>query len=59
MLEKGYSGDFLDLLTALVPCVIGCTEIGRNIKKSKPKNKMYKKWIATYSGKNIKPLLKM
>ena len=33
VLEKGYSGDFLDLLAALVPCAIGYGEIGRNIKK--------------------------
>ena len=58
VLEKGYSGDFLDLLTALVPCAIGYAEIGRNIKKSKPKNKMYKKWIATYSGKEYQTVAK-
>ena len=51
VLEKGYSGDFLDLLTALVPCVIGYAEIGKENKKYKPANKMYKKWINTYSSK--------
>ena len=51
MLEKGYSGDFLDLLTALVPCVIGYAEIGKENKKYNPANKMYKKWITTYSSK--------
>ena len=50
VLERGYSGDFLDLITALVPCIIGYGEIGNNIKNNKPSNKMYKKWIATYSG---------
>ena len=58
VLERGYSGDFLDLLTALVPCVIGYGEIGKNIKKNNPKNKMYKEWIITYSGKEYQNVAK-
>ena len=50
VLERGYTGDFLDLLSALVPCVIGYGEIGKKIKNNKPRNKMYKRWIATYGG---------
>ena len=30
VLELGYSGDFLDLLSALAPCVLGYGEIGYN-----------------------------
>ena len=31
VLELGYSGDFLDLLSALAPCVLGYGEIGVNL----------------------------
>ena len=50
VLELGYSGDFLDLLSALVPCVLGYGEIGLNCQNSNPKKLMYKKWIETYSS---------
>jgi len=50
VLELGYSGDFLDLLSALAPCVLGYGEIGLNLKDSNPKISMYRKWIETYSS---------
>ena len=50
VLELGYSGDFLDLLSALAPCVLGYGEIGINGKNFKIKTPMYKKWIDTYSS---------
>ena len=50
VLELGYSGDFLDLLSALSPCVLGYGEIGLNLQNSNPKISMYKKWIETYSS---------
>ena len=50
VLELGYSGDFLDLLSALAPCVLGYGEIGLNCQNSNPKTLMYKKWIETYSS---------
>lgn len=50
VLELGYSGDFLDLLSALAPCVLGYGEIGINLKDSNPKISMYRKWIETYSS---------
>ena len=50
VLELGYSGDFLDLLSALAPCVLGYGEIGLNCQNSNPKTIMYKKWIETYSS---------
>lgn len=50
VLELGYSGDFLDLLSALAPCVLGYGEIGLNLQNSNPKISMYKKWIETYSS---------
>lgn len=50
VLETGYSGDFLDLLAALAPCVLGYGEIGLNNISAKPKTIMYQKWIDTYSS---------
>ena len=50
VLELGYSGDFLDLLSALAPCVLGYGEIGINLKDSNPKISMYRQWIETYSS---------
>ena len=50
VLELGYSGDFLDLLSALAPCVLGYGEIGLNCQNSNPRTLMYKKWIETYSS---------
>ena len=50
VLELGYSGDFLDLLSALAPCVLGYGEIGLNCQNNNPKTLMYKKWIETYSS---------
>ena len=50
VLELGYSGDLLDLLASLAPCVLGYGEIGINYKNSNPKTHMYQKWIQTYSS---------
>ena len=58
VLESGYSGDFLDLITALIPCVIGYAEIGNNIKNYEPSNEMYRKWIQTYSSEEYQTLSK-
>ncbi len=58
VLESGFSGDFLDLITALMPCVLGYAEIGNNIKNYKPSNQMYKTWIQTYSGEEYQEISK-
>ena len=58
VLESGFTGDFLDIITALIPCVIGYAEIGKNLKKCKPSNLMYLKWIQTYSGNEYQNLAK-
>jgi thiaminase (transcriptional activator TenA) len=51
VLDAGYSGDFLDLLAALAPCVLGYGEIGAWLadKKTSP---IYDDWIAAYAGKD-------
>ena len=58
VLESGYSGDFIDLITSLIPCVLGYGEIGKNLQNYKPSNIMYQKWIETYSGTEYQKLSK-
>ena len=55
VLDKGMSGDLLDLLVALSPCVMGYAEIGEalaedpaTVKDGNP----YLPWIETYAGKD-------
>ncbi|KAL6073457.1 Aminopyrimidine aminohydrolase [Balamuthia mandrillaris] len=59
VLEKGHSGDLLDLYAALAPCVLGYTEIGLILKKKyaerleanggEEQAHPYKDWIETYA----------
>lgn len=49
VLEAGYSGDFLDLLAALAPCVLGYGEIGARLVTA-PADTPYRDWIETYGG---------
>ncbi|HUF57376.1 MAG TPA: thiaminase II [Thermohalobaculum sp.] len=49
VLEAGYSGDFLDLMAALAPCVLGYGEIGARLIASDPAE-TYAPWIGTYGG---------
>ena len=58
VLELGYSGDFLDLLSSLAPCVLGYGEIGLNLKDFKPDNVMYQKWIETYASNEYQDVCK-
>ena len=51
VLEAGYSGDFLDLLVALSPCVFGYGEIGLYLKSISKSNNPYISWIDTYNSK--------
>ncbi|MEM8571841.1 MAG: thiaminase II [Pseudomonadota bacterium] len=50
VLEAGYSGDFLDLLAALAPCVLGYGEIGARLKAGASEDTAYRDWIDTYGG---------
>ena len=56
VLEAGYSGDLLDLLAALIPCVLGYGEIGLNNAKVIPEDFMYHKWLKTYSSKEYQKI---
>lgn len=49
VLEAGYSGDLLDLLAALAPCVMGYGEIGARL-ATEATSETYRDWIDTYAG---------
>lgn len=55
VLEAGYSGDLLDLLAALAPCVLGYGDIGRRL-LAMPHAPDYADWIATYGGDDYQAL---
>ena len=53
VLDAGLSGDLLDLLTALAPCVAGYGEIGLRLAAktgTELTDNPYKDWIETYAG---------
>jgi thiaminase/transcriptional activator TenA len=49
VLEAGFSGDFLDLMAALAPCVLGYGEIGARLGREASSD-AYRGWIDTYAG---------
>ncbi|WP_187394023.1 TenA family protein [Oceaniovalibus sp. ACAM 378] len=49
VLDAGLQGDFLDLMAALIPCVMGYGEIGLRLARSKARDTPYAEWIATYA----------
>ncbi|MEM6306680.1 MAG: thiaminase II [Pseudomonadota bacterium] len=49
VLDAGHSGDLLDLLAALAPCVMGYGEIGVHLARTKTSD-TYSAWIDTYAG---------
>ncbi len=49
VLDAGHSGDLLDLLAALAPCVMGYGEIGGNLAAAKTSD-TYAEWINTYAS---------
>lgn len=51
VLERGYSGNLLDLLAALVPCIIGYAEIGKRLQREATSDQ-YADWINTYAGED-------
>ena len=53
VLEAGYSGDFLDLMAALAPCVLGYGEIGARLAGS---GGPYAAWCDTYGGPDYQSL---
>lgn len=49
VMDAGHSGDFLDLMAALAPCVLGYGEIGARLLAADQKTP-YRDWIETYGG---------
>lgn len=50
VLELGLSGDALDLMVALAPCIAGYAEIGAMLAETLAPDNPYKAWIETYTG---------
>jgi thiaminase/transcriptional activator TenA len=50
VIDAGIAGDFLDLLAALTPCVMGYGEIGTKLAANSPDGNPYQTWIDSYSG---------
>lgn len=55
VLEAGYSGDFLDLMAALAPCVMGYGEIGERLAAEKTSDE-YAEWIGTYGSADYRAM---
>lgn len=49
VIDAGVSGDFLDLMAALAPCVLGYGEIGARLGREATSD-AYADWIGTYAG---------
>ncbi len=59
VLDAGLSGDLLDLLTALAPCVAGYAEIGLNCAAQvgdSIEHHPFRNWIEMYSGQEFQDL---
>jgi thiaminase/transcriptional activator TenA len=50
IMDAGFSGDLLDLLAALAPCVFGYAEIGARLKNCNNTTSLYREWIDTYAA---------
>ncbi len=50
VLDAGLSGDLLDLLSALAPCIFGYGEIGAALAEHATKQNPYSEWIETYAS---------
>ena len=57
VLDAGFSGDFLDLMAALLPCVMGYGEIGTRLAVEATSN-TYREWIDTYAGEETQTICK-
>ena len=57
VLDAGHSGDLLDLLAALAPCVMGYGEIGRALATSNTSD-AYGEWINTYASESYQSVCK-
>lgn len=58
VMDAGLSGDFLDLMAALAPCVFGHGEIGARLGPTAAPDTPYREWIDTYAGAEYQRLCK-
>ncbi|MEM0945495.1 MAG: thiaminase II, partial [Pseudomonadota bacterium] len=56
VMDAGLSGDYLDLMAALMPCVMGYGEIGARLGADHAADTPYAEWIATYAGEEYQGL---
>ena len=56
VMDAGLSGDFLDLMAALAPCVFGYGVIGKQLSETAAKDTPYQEWINTYAGDDYQGL---
>ena len=57
LLRTASLGDFAELVSALLPCMWGFSEIGQRLAaQTRPANPSYAKWIAMYSSKEFADL---
>ena len=56
VMDAGLSGDYLDLMAALAPCVLGYGETGARLLADHAPDTPYAEWIATYGGAEYQDL---
>lgn len=56
VMDAGLQGDFLDMMAALAPCVMGYGEIGQRLGGSAVAGTGYQDWIDTYAGEDYQGL---
>lgn len=56
VLDAGFSGDYLDLIAALAPCVFGYGEIGLRLGETAAADTPYREWIETYRGEEYQQI---
>ena len=52
VMDTAISGDLLDLLAVLAPCVFGYGHIGLNLASSENTTALYREWIDAYCGED-------
>jgi thiaminase/transcriptional activator TenA len=56
VMDTGLSGDLLDLLATLAPCVFGYADIGYRLSQCHDTPALYREWIDTYHSDDYKPV---
>lgn len=56
VIDAGLQGDFLDMMSALAPCVMGYGDIGARLQAEKTADTPYIDWIETYAGEDYQGL---